>query len=158
MPADSLFSKAQRFSDLGRLVPAVGQAWRRVLGQRLCGEGLSDATALPVLVLFRAGTCEMRQRELAQQLGLEGSAVVRLLDSLEQRGLVRRVEDPKDRRAKLLDLTSDGIALAERVSQIAVALRLDLFRDISEDEIEVTYRVLYQLSQKLDELGGGAKG
>jgi MarR family transcriptional regulator for hemolysin len=100
----------------------------------------------------------MRQRELAQQLGLEGSAVVRLLDSLEQRGLVRRVEDPKDRRAKLLDLTSDGIALAERVSQIAVALRLDLFRDISEDEIEVTYRVLYQLSQKLDELGGGAKG
>ncbi|MDK3016465.1 MarR family winged helix-turn-helix transcriptional regulator [Pseudodonghicola flavimaris] len=136
--------------DLGRLIPAVGQSWRRVLGQRLSNEGLSDATAMPILVLWRAQDIPMRQNELAQQLGLETSGVVRLLDTLATRGLVRRIEDPTDRRAKLLELTDDGIALGARADRIARALRRELLAEVTAEELTLTMRLLHKLSAVLE--------
>lgn len=138
------------WADLGRMLPAVGQSWRRVLGQRLSNEGLSDATALPILVLWRSRDSEMRQHELAPLLGLETSGVVRLLDTLSKRGLLRRVEDPSDRRARLLQLTDEGSALGKRADRIAHELREELLAGLSEKDLAITEYVLKTLSSILE--------
>ncbi|MXN17927.1 winged helix DNA-binding protein [Pseudooceanicola sp. GBMRC 2024] len=138
------------WDDLGRILPAVGQAWRRSLGQALSAEGLSDATALPILVLWRAKDRAIRQHELAQLLGLETSGVVRLLDTLGRRGLLNRIPDPADRRARLLELTDEGRALGARADRIARALRRALLADLPEADLQATYRVLLHLSDVLD--------
>ena len=143
--------------ELGRLIPAVGQVWRRILGQRLAKEGLSDATALPILVLWRERSASMRQNELAQLLGLETSGVVRLLDSLETRGLLRRVEDPSDRRAKLLELTDDGLALGARADRIARELRQELLAEVAPEELSQTLKLLSKVSAVLDTLEDRSK-
>ncbi|MER5171194.1 MarR family transcriptional regulator [Thioclava sp. GXIMD2076] len=148
----------QSWDDLGRIIPAVGQSWRRVLGQRLANEGLSDATALPMLVLWRPGKDAMRQNELAQLLGLETSGVVRLLDRLSARGLLRRIEDPSDRRAKLLELTEEGAELAARANRVARVLRRELLDQFAPDDLEAAYRVLAQLSETLDDYEAKQKG
>jgi len=152
MTEDHARPPSGRWSDLGRLVPAVGQAWRRALGRRLSGEGLSDATALPVLVLYQRGDQPLRQGDLARVLGLEGSAVVRLLDTLEQRALLRRIEDPADRRVKHLELTDEGIALAQRAQRVARVLRESLLHDIPPEDVDTTYRVLRKIGVVLEDL------
>ncbi|HEX5960941.1 MAG TPA: MarR family transcriptional regulator [Rhodanobacteraceae bacterium] len=53
--------------------------------------------------------------ELARALHYNPGALTRLLDKLEQRGHLRRVPDPDDRRALRLELTPQGKALRKRV-------------------------------------------
>nr|WP_180166528.1 MarR family transcriptional regulator [Stenotrophomonas sp. SbOxS2]NYT99371.1 MarR family transcriptional regulator [Stenotrophomonas sp. SbOxS2] len=142
--------QARHWQDLGPLLFAVGQSWRRLLAQRLSEEGLSDATALLVLVMRQSGHQPLRQRELAQRMGVENSAVVRLLDALESSGLVSRREDPADRRAKLPELTEEGRRLGERVDRIASAFREHLLADIPSKDIAAMERGLRHLRNTLD--------
>ena len=67
---------------------------------------------------------------LAESMGLSSGAMTNRLDRLEQAGLVRRVDDPNDRRAVLVEPTEQGLAAwdsaiqaqAERESLIASVL------------------------------------
>ena len=65
------------------------------------------------------------QQALADALGIHRSAMVALVDDLEQRGLAERRRDPADRRAYTLHLTAEGRA------------RLAELHAIAEDEEEV---------------------
>jgi DNA-binding MarR family transcriptional regulator len=56
---------------------------------------------------------------LSETLGLSGPAISRAVDGLVQRGEVKRTEDPRDRRSKLLTLSARGRRTLERF----VALR-----------------------------------
>ena len=53
--------------------------------------------------------------ELARALHYNPGALTRLLDKLEQRGYLKRVPDPDDRRALRLELTTQGKTLRKRV-------------------------------------------
>ena len=48
--------------------------------------------------------------QLAESMGLSSGAMTNRLDRLEQAGLVRRVDDPNDRRAVLVEPTEAGLA------------------------------------------------
>jgi len=83
----------------------------------------------------------MRQRELADSLSLDSSAVVRLLDTLEAEGLVERREEA-DRRAKAIVLTAAGRAIVDRVEASARRLHEDVLAGLPRADIEATVRVL----------------
>ena len=57
---------------------------------------------------------------LSERIGLSLAGVSRAVEGLVQRGMVKRVEDPDDRRAKRLTLTSKG----RRTMEGLMALRL----------------------------------
>ncbi|NUR84783.1 MAG: MarR family transcriptional regulator [Nonomuraea sp.] len=54
----------------------------------------------------------VRMSDLGKLLHLEKSALSGLVDRAEQRGLIRRVRDPKDRRVTWVELTEEGHSLA----------------------------------------------
>ena len=55
-------------------------------------------------------------REVAETLACDSSNLTGITDRLEERGLVRRSADEKDRRVKLLVLTEEGERPARRWS------------------------------------------
>ncbi|MBZ0128002.1 MAG: MarR family transcriptional regulator [Rhodobacteraceae bacterium] len=57
---------------------------------------------------------EIRQSDIARELGIERSGTVVIVDELEGRRLIRRADVPGDRRAHALTATRDGIALYRR--------------------------------------------
>lgn len=59
---------------------------------------------------------EPSQRELADFLRLDPSQIVSLVDALEQRGLVFRTTDPRDRRSKVIRPTAAGRRLHKRAA------------------------------------------
>ncbi|MEV6081594.1 MarR family transcriptional regulator [Streptomyces sp. NPDC052069] len=59
----------------------------------------------------------MTARRLAELLQCDASTATSVIDRLEKRGLVRRMLHPTDRRAKVIQLTSEGCALRDRVIQ-----------------------------------------
>lgn len=72
-----------------------------------------ERPAMTILVTLSMGGEPMRVGDIAQQMGVEGPHVTRHVNSLKQRGMVERVVDAADARARLVELTERGAAVAK---------------------------------------------
>ncbi|MBA1198337.1 winged helix DNA-binding protein [Pseudomonas plecoglossicida] len=115
--------------------------WRRICHTALTSYGISEACAVPLLMIVRLGD-GVHQVAVANAAGLESPSLVRLLDQLCRAGLVCRSEDPLDRRAKALSLSAEGRVLAESIEGELVRLRRDILRGISQADLEASLRVI----------------
>jgi MarR family transcriptional regulator for hemolysin len=104
---------------------------------------------VPLLTANRLGEA-VRQVTLAEHVGIEGPSLVRLLDQLCAAGLVRRDEDPEDKRAKTITLTDEGRAVTARMEERLVTLRARLLKGVSREDLETTLRVLNAFSASPD--------
>jgi MarR family transcriptional regulator, temperature-dependent positive regulator of motility len=57
------------------------------------------------------------QRRLGERIGIDRTNTGKLLDQLDEMGLVERREDPSDRRVRLLRLTQRGLEMRERLQR-----------------------------------------
>ena len=144
-------SQSHIHAEIGRLIARLGRLWRRESDQALSDHGLSYATAIPLMVLSRQGKL-VRQGVLADELGIEGPSLVRLIDLLEAEGLVERREDPTDRRAKTLHLTTLGETKVEEINRVLRRLRAALLKDIGSDELAITFETLQRIERQADRL------
>ncbi|WP_336489244.1 MarR family winged helix-turn-helix transcriptional regulator [Methylobacterium nigriterrae] len=122
----------------------AGRLWRRAADAVVDRHGLSDATALPLLLIGRLSE-EPRQATLAEAVGVEGPTLVRLLDQLCAAGLIARREDPTDRRAKVLALTEAGRIAVAAIEAELETLRATVFAGISAADLEASLRVFQAL-------------
>ena len=90
--------------------------------------GLSMPQFSILMQLHHKGACGVS--DISERFDITNAAASQLVDKLVQGGLIKREEDPKDRRAKLLNLTDKGSDLIQR-------------------GIEERYRWVDQLSGKL---------
>ena len=73
-----------------------------------------DIAPHDLLAMFKLDGA-LSMKELAQQMGCDASFVTSVADTLERRGFARRAPSQRDRRAKNLVLTEEGIAAKERL-------------------------------------------
>jgi MarR family transcriptional regulator, transcriptional regulator for hemolysin len=144
-------SQTKIHAEIGLLITRIGRLWRREADQALAAHGLSEATAIPLIVLLRRGK-SARQCVLAEEVGIEGPSLVRLVDLLQAEGLVERREDPTDRRAKTLHLTALGEKRADELDGILRRVRAHLLRNISGEDLAVTFLVLQRIEQRANRL------
>lgn len=130
----------------------AGRQWRRVADSAVQPHGISDATALPLLLIGRMAG-EPRQNALAEAVGIEGPSLVRLLDQLCAAGLVLRKEDPTDRRAKVLSLTPAGRRVVATMEADLARLRAAVFAGVSEADLEASLRVFRAVQRYARETG-----
>ncbi|MBG0851420.1 MarR family transcriptional regulator [Streptomyces spinoverrucosus] len=96
--------------DFGLLIKAATRLEQRIDSalRRECG---ISHTMLEVLIrLCRRPGEDVSQRQLAADLILTSSGTTRLIDRMEEAGLVRRVASPADRRSVLVEATEQGRA------------------------------------------------
>jgi DNA-binding MarR family transcriptional regulator len=74
------------------------------------------------------------QHALGQALRIPASRMVGLVDTLEQRGLVERRANPRDRRARALYLTEEGRRVLEQAFGLAVGHERAVTAGLSDDE------------------------
>lgn len=145
-------SPTPRALDLRRYTTALlklARTYRRAVNKRLEEHGISDARALPVLQVARAGG-GMRQGALAEELGIEGPSLVRLLDQICAAGLIERREDPSDRRAKTLHPTDAGLVLAATLEEFLHDLRSQLMAGVSDEDLAAALRVFDALDAAVE--------
>ena len=73
---------------------------------------------------------------LAEETGNSMPTVSRAIDGLVQRGLVTRVENPDDRRAKTIKATDEALEIAARLIDLRLAGLEEFARSLSSDERE----------------------
>lgn len=94
-----------------------------------------------VRALRRIARRPMPMGELAVLLGVDPPNLTALVDDLERAGLVERRAHPTDRRAKLVEATAAGAALARQAEQILERPPAAL-SDLPGDELVTLARIL----------------
>ena len=97
----------EAFLGLQRTASLLMQA----LGRELKGHDLSPAQYNTLRILRGAGPDALTCGEIGERLVSPGPDVTRLLDRLEQRGLITRLRDAEDRRVVRARITQEGTAL-----------------------------------------------
>jgi MarR family transcriptional regulator, transcriptional regulator for hemolysin len=127
---------------LTRTARIVSQAFERAMA-----EAGGSASAWQVLVLVRSeqwGT----QAKIAEAMGITGATLTHHLNALEAQGLVRRWRESSNRRVQRVALTDEGVALFDRLREVAVRHDQRLRSGLTDEEVE-------QLGVLLSKLEGG---
>jgi DNA-binding MarR family transcriptional regulator len=116
-----------------RLLQAgVGRYWIEV-----------DLTMPQVKVLFLvAGGGGIRMTQLARSLAMTFSTATGIVDRLFAQGLVRREQDPRDRRLVLVHPTEEGARLVEGLLEVSRARFRQILSRLSFDELRMASRTL----------------
>ena len=77
----------------------------------------------------------LRQVELAERLDMEPITLCRIVDRLEESGLVERRPDPSDRRAWRLELTEKAAPLVTQLRGLAHDLAEEIMEGMEESEL-----------------------
>ncbi len=107
-----------------------------------------------LILLKKITTCSelMAQQELAEQLGKDKSVVLRMVDLLENDGLLKRQVDANDRRRNLLMVTESGDKYLHQISELEMELTLKLVQNIPESELETFYAVIEKIKRNAESL------
>ncbi|WP_374624930.1 MarR family winged helix-turn-helix transcriptional regulator [Pandoraea sp.] len=126
-------SKIDWSSRFGTLVHDVARVYSRLFDRRARGNfDLTRAQCRVLVMLNRYGV--QTQAELAERMELTPMALVRLLERLTEKGLVRRERDSNDKRAYLLHLTDASAAKIDTIVAFANVSEREALADLTPAE------------------------
>jgi MarR family transcriptional regulator for hemolysin len=111
----------------------TAHALRRAFDRRASGLGVTRAQWRVLVKVSRKPG--LRQVEIADMLDIEPITLCRIIDRLEESGLIVRRRDPADRRAWLLDLTPKAEPLIAKLRAIANELVGQAFAGLDDEEV-----------------------
>lgn len=89
----------------------------------------------------------VNQREMASLTFRDPASITRALDSLEEKGWIRRVDTLNDRRAYHLELTEEGQNIVARITPVAQAVRAQGLTNIDAAELAQFKKTLNKIYQ-----------
>ena len=132
----------------GSLLGAHAALTRDLNAALVASHGLTINDYGCLLLLSRAGEEGMRRIDLANDLNLSPSGITRLLDRLEDQGLVAKGECKSDARVSYAILTDDGLAkLKEAAPGHVDDIERRLAAVLSDEEIQTLTELLGRLGE-----------
>ena len=95
-----------------------------------------------LLLIIYTSQDEVIQQELACTMGKDKSAILRTIDVIEHKELIKRVSDTQDRRKKYLMITKKGERVVDQYREIELELITELQKGLNEEEMATFYKVV----------------
>jgi DNA-binding MarR family transcriptional regulator len=149
-------SQYQLGESVGYLITRVKSTLSNMVTQRTMAELGITSTQGSILFMVASGKC-LLAAELAREYGIDASAVTRLIDRLEKRGLLSRVRSSEDRRVVRLALTPEGLEIAARMPGIFTSVIDELLTGFTAEETGFLKSMLRRVLVNSGELGGLAR-
>ncbi|MEO6579759.1 MAG: MarR family transcriptional regulator [Sphingomicrobium sp.] len=128
-------------------IAETAHALRREFDRRAAPLGVTRAQWRALAWLGREPG--LRQVELADHLDIEPITLCRILDRLEEGGLVERRRDPEDRRAWRLHLTAKAAPLVEQLRALAGQMSREAFDGVPAETIDTLRAALARVRDNL---------
>lgn len=121
---------------LGLLLVRTGQ----MVAARVDAIGRKRRHGELLRMLKRTGSTS--QQQLIEDLQVDPSVLVGLLNELERDGLVHRVRDPTDRRRHIVQISAQGAAKLAEVEKLLSAVEREVFAALDDDDRHQLRRIL----------------
>jgi DNA-binding MarR family transcriptional regulator len=132
-------------SDIRAAIGALVVQQRPVLSREVVQLDVPIGQMKTLFILWTAGKPQT-MGQLAHALGVSLGSVTGLVDGLVQRSLVRREEDPTDRRQKLARLTPTAATRLRRIEQERSLIAQRLLRRMQLDDLRALRQGLVALA------------
>lgn len=138
---------------LGSTIGKLRNKLHRLMKQRYAAEAETKMTVEEFILLnmIKAKTDQILQN-IAIATGKNKSVVMRMIDSLERKGLVKRTVNPEDRRENLLSITDEGEKVVTQYHEIEKRLSHELLEDIPSEKIAIFFEVINKISEKVNKV------
>ena len=105
-----------------------------------------DISAAQLIVLASVANKEADSASrLCKNISYDPGAMTRMIDRLQQKGLIRRIPNPEDRRATNLELTAAGRALYPQLLAAKETVAAQFLRGFGADEVRLLEKLLNRL-------------
>ncbi|MEK9905178.1 MAG: MarR family transcriptional regulator [Rhodospirillales bacterium] len=135
---------------VGFLAADISRLMRTEFDRQVGALGVTRAQWMVLARLNRRPGCS--QTELAEMMEVERATAGRLLDRLEENGLVRREPDPIDRRIRRVFPTKAAAAAQAKIRAVADTIVADATIDLSEDQRETLMDLMTMVRGRLSEV------
>ena len=92
---------------------------------------------------------QISQVELAQVSQKDTASITRILDLLQKKGLIQRIDDEYDRRKYMISLTGEGTEFVMRNLPFINRIRGQIVQGLSQEEIQALKSILDKIRQNL---------
>ena len=133
---DTAFSFAKPEDSPGFLLWKVTTIWQRLVKKELEPYGISHAQFVIMAVSrwFYENNIDCTQVAISNKSGLDKMTVSKSLKKLVEQELVKRVENKKDTRAKIISLTEKGAALIKEIVPKVESMDKSFFANLQHIE------------------------
>jgi MarR family transcriptional regulator, transcriptional regulator for hemolysin len=128
--------------ELGKMMHEVFRVFKKRVDEQKYEEMKISTEQFGLLHAISIKEEDVIQKDMAEMMGKDKSAILRLIDSLEEKELVRRVADIKDRRKNYLMVTKIGYRVLEHYMKVVYELMKDIQQGLSPSDIETFHKVV----------------
>ncbi|MFZ8899253.1 MAG: MarR family winged helix-turn-helix transcriptional regulator [Alphaproteobacteria bacterium] len=135
---------------VGFLAADISRLMRTEFDRQVSALGVTRAQWMVLARLARRPGCS--QTELAEMMEVERATAGRLLDRLEENGLVRREPDPVDRRVRRVFPTPSAATAQAKIRGVADKIVAEATIDLSDDQRETLMDLMTMVKGRLSEV------
>ena len=111
----------------------------------------NDMTIKELSVLLRIRFDDITtQQDLVDVFKVSGAYIAKLLRKFEDDEYIKREEDPKNRRKKIVKLTEKGIEKTDELIKVISDWEREVTSNLTEDEIITLKNILFKIINKGD--------
>lgn len=136
---------------LGTTIGKLRNKLHRVLKDRCAVEADVKLTIEEFILL---NMIETRTDQILQNIaiatGKNKSVIMRMIDSLEKKGLTKRTVNPEDRRENLLSITDRGNEVLRQYQDIEKKLSNELMEGIPSEKQRAFFEVIEELLRRVN--------
>ncbi|MEB3370829.1 MarR family winged helix-turn-helix transcriptional regulator [Saccharopolyspora mangrovi] len=125
------------------LTGRVAARGRELVAHALAAEGLRLSQHAVLAAVAEHGP--LAQADLVRRLDIDAKDVVGLVNELQDKGLLQRRPDPRDRRKNAVSATPEGLATLTRCAALADQANQQLLAPLSTAERELLITLLERL-------------
>ena len=135
---------------IGRLIADVSGRLLSAFDDEMTGMGITGAQW--VILMRIANGCGSTAAELCRFSRYDTGSMTRMLDRLEEKGLIHRARSDKDRRVMCLELTEAGWDLYPLMPPVAIKVLNTHLRGFTRDELELFKGFLNRMRANSEQL------
>lgn len=132
---------------LGKYLSVAYKAFFSLLDERLAAYEIGAEELHLLIPIYKEG--EIPQKTLCEIFHQDKATIARRLEQVENKGFIRREEDPKDRRRKIIYLTQKGWSKRSEFGKILKSIESDLRAELSQEEVETFLQIMKKICQFL---------
>lgn len=141
--------KVKIIEPVSRKLIVLGKAYLAVLSSNMAYLDMDKYYYALSIIYYHDG--ELTQNALAEILGKDKSIIVKIIDTLTDKGFVYRQKNPIDRRQHLLGVTDKAKKAVPYIIAEFESMNQSAAKNISAQDMEIFERVLAKMKENLKE-------